>query len=915
MFRQYNTVKQQYPDVLLLFRMGDFYELFGEDAEVAARELELTLTSREAGKGNRIPMCGVPHHAVERYLARLIRKGYRAAICDQVEDPKQAKGLVRREVTRVVSPGTVLEDSMLEHGSHNYLVALARDGDRMGLAAADVSTGDFLVTEIAEDTPTGPASHGGDRHARPTIAANVGALLDELHRLQPAEIVLPDELHDDADLRPALEQALQARITRVETDEFPSKSSAQTLAQHFGVSSLRGYGCHDMPAAIAAAATVLGYLRTNHLAALPHLTGITTYSVQDFMVLDGTTRRNLELTQSLHTGSREGSLVGVLDRTLTPMGARLCRQWVLQPLLDRGSIERRLDAVEELVNAPAIGQAVSEELRRIRDIERLMSRTAAGTANARDLRALHASLTHLPAVRSALESRVARLAGQAVQPSASDATGSELLVPHGEEARLLSDIHERLDPLEDVAALIDATLVEEPPVTIADGGMIRPGIDEALDELRGASSSGKEWIARLEATERERTGIKSLKVGFNQVFGYYIEVSKANLSLAPDDYIRKQTLTNAERFITPGLKEQEAKVLGAEEKIAELERDLFIRLREQVAAHAARALETARALGELDVLLSFARVAVENAYSKPVIHDGDEVRIDGGRHPVVELSDVGRAFVPNDCLANTSSDRMLIVTGPNMAGKSTYLRQVALIVLMAQIGSFVPARAAKIGIADRIFTRVGARDDLASGQSTFMVEMTEAANILHNATQRSLVILDEIGRGTSTFDGLSIAWAIAEYILKQIGAKTLFATHYHHLNELAEIMEGVRNYRILVKEEGDDITFLHKIAPGGTDRSYGVQVARLAGLPPEVIDRARQVLHTLERDQVASISPDGSQVGPPVQLQLFEAAPDPLIEGLKDLDLDSMTPIEALSWLNEAKRRAAQRRGKGKQQE
>ncbi|MFQ5808185.1 MAG: DNA mismatch repair protein MutS [Armatimonadota bacterium] len=896
MFRQYNSVKQQYPDVLLLFRMGDFYELFGEDAEIAAGELELTLTSREAGKGNRIPMCGVPHHAVERYLARLIRKGYRAAICDQVEDPKQAKGLVRREVTRVVTPGTVLEDSMLEHGSHNYLAALAREGGRIGIAAADVSTGDFLVTEISQ--AAGAAGPDG-----------LGGVLDELHRLQPAEILLPDGLYDDEGLRPPIEQSLPARITRIETDEFPSRSPADALAEHFGVSSLRGYGCQDMPAAIAAGATVLAYLRANHLAALPHIPGIGTYSVQDFMVLDGTTRRNLELTQSLHAGSREGSLLGVLDKTLTPMGARLCKQWVLQPLLDRKAIEQRLDAVEELVNAPDLAEGVAQKLRRIRDIERLMSRTAAGTANARDLRGLHESLTHLPAVRAALEQGcVARVARQPVQPSANEDTGSKLSAPHGNEAGLLSDIHSRIDTLEDVAELIDTSLVEDPPAIITDGGMMRGGVDPALDDLRGASSSGKQWIAALEATERERTGIKSLKVGFNQVFGYYIEISKANLSLAPDDYIRKQTLTNAERFITPGLKEQEAKVLGAEEKIAELERELFIRLREQVAAHAARALQTARALGELDVLLGFARVAVENAYSKPVIGDGDEVRIDGGRHPVVELADMGRAFVPNDCLANTGADRMLIVTGPNMAGKSTYLRQVALIVLMAQIGSFVPARAAKIGIVDRIFTRVGARDDLASGQSTFMVEMTEAANILYNATQHSLVVLDEIGRGTSTFDGLAIAWAIAEYILKHIGAKTLFATHYHHLNELAEIMEGVRNYRILVKEEGDDITFLHKIAPGGTDRSYGVQVARLAGLPPEVIDRARQVLHTLEQDQVSSISPDTSRVGPPMQLQLFEAAPDPLIESLKDLDLDAMTPMEALTWLNEAKRRAEERK-------
>ncbi|MFQ6098521.1 MAG: DNA mismatch repair protein MutS, partial [Armatimonadota bacterium] len=726
MFRQYHAAKQQYPDVLLLFRMGDFYELFGEDAEVAARLLELTLTSREAGKGNRVPMCGVPHHSVEKYLARLIEKGYRAAICEQVEDPKHSKGLVRREVTRVVTPGTVLEDAMLSSGRNNFLVALHRTEGRIGLAAVDVSTGDFLVTEFAQDDD---------------------GLADELARLQPSECLVPDDLHED-DALAARIAAIGASVVRVADDAFQAQSPAQRLAVHFGVSSLRGYGCEDMPAAVAAAGHVLDYLRENHLEAVSHLTGITTYSTNDYMVLDEPTRRNLELTQTVRTGSREGSLLALVDRTVTPMGARLCRQWLLRPLLDLERINERLDAVEELVNAPAMRDALTAELRKTHDIERLISRTAAGTANARDLRALCGSLRRLPDVLEALGSA---------------------------RSALLTRLAREIDPLEDVAELIDTVLVEDPPGQLTEGGLIRSGVSADLDELRAASASGKDWIAALETAERNRTSIKSLKVGYNQVFGYYIEVSKPNLHLVPDDYIRKQTLVNAERFVTPALKEQEAKVLGAEEKIAEIEHQLFTKLREQVAAQAPRVLKTGRALAQVDVLAGFAAVATDNGYCKPVVHERDELRIVEGRHPVVEKALTDHLFVPNDCLADCHARRMIILTGPNMAGKSTYLRQVALIVLLAQVGCFVPAREAHIGLVDRIFTRVGAMDDLATGQSTFMVEMNETANILHNATRKSLIILDEIGRGTSTFDGLSIAWAVAEYILQRIGAKTLFA--------------------------------------------------------------------------------------------------------------------------------------------
>ncbi|MFQ6132821.1 MAG: DNA mismatch repair protein MutS, partial [Armatimonadota bacterium] len=688
MFRQYRSVKRQYPDVLLLFRMGDFYELFFEDAEVAARELELTLTSREAGKGNRVPMCGVPYHAVQRYLARLIKKGYRAAICEQVEDPKRAKGLVKREVTRVITPGTALEDDILEGRANNYLAALARHGGTFGLAVVDVSTGEFRATEIGADGDTA-----------------VEALLDELARVQPAECLLPEELHEDEALRERIATGAGTHVTRLGTDAASPQTPAQRLTEHFRVSSLRGYGLEDMPAAIEAAAHALDYLRANHLAALPHLTGLSVYHTTDYMVLDAATRRNLELERSVATGSPEGTVLALLDRTVTPMGARLCRRWLLHPLLDRRQIERRHDAVEAFVSDQALSQALGDELRGVYDLERLISRTAAGTAGPRDLRSLHDSILRLPAI-------------------------AEALAPA--DAALLQELREQLDTLDDVADLVDRTIVEDPPVQITEGGIIRDGYNAELDELRRASGAGKEWIARLEASERRATGIKSLRVGFNQVFGYYLEVSKPNLHLVPEHYIRKQTLTNAERFITPDLKEQEAKVLGAEEKIAELEQRLFSEIRAQVAQHAPRVLQTARALAQLDVLLGFSRVAVENAYSKPTVDDSDEIRIAAGRHPVVEHALVDRQFVPNDCLLNCSDTMMLIVTGPNMAGKSTYLRQVALIALLAQIGSFVPAKAARIGLVDRIFTRVGAFDDLASGQSTFMVEMNETANILHN---------------------------------------------------------------------------------------------------------------------------------------------------------------------------------------
>lgn len=881
LFRQWLRIKQQLPGVLVLFRLGDFYEMFGDDAEIGARELELTLTSRECSPGQRIPMCGVPHHAVDRYLRQLVEKGYRVAVVDQTEDPKKAKGLVRREITRVVSAGTVLEDELLPSASHNFLASVARVGDQFGLALVDVSTADLLVTEI----PVGSAAPVGDRlldTADPAATASYEALVDELVRIGPAEILLAADLAADAALRQALATRTSVPVTAAEEEAFISP--ARELCEFFGVASLDGYGCADMPAAQAAAAQAVRFLRTQRPAGLPRFPGITTYFPRQHLVVDASTRRNLELERTLLGGRGEGTLLGLLDRTRTPMGARLLRTWLLQPLLDLDAIRARHDAVADLVSNRVEASEVAAALRHVYDLERLTARASAGTASPRDLRALADSLKKVPQLRAALA---------------------------GSQAPLLQQRAQSLDGRPDLAALLDRALVDQPPVHLSDGGYIREGYSAELDELRAAAAHGREWIADLEQRERARTAIKSLRVGYNQVFGYYIEVTKPNLHLVPPDYQRKQTLANAERFVTPELKAMEEKILGAEERARELEQELFSELRAAVAREADQLMATARAIAEIDVLLSLADVAAERGYCRPDVDDSPIIEIRDGRHPVVEALQTDEPFVPNDTYLDCEGHRLIILTGPNMSGKSTYLRQVALIVLMAQMGSFVPARSARIGLVDRIFTRVGASDDLASGRSTFMIEMTETANILHNATDRSLVILDEIGRGTSTFDGLSIAWAVAEYITRHIGARTLFATHYHHLNELAEVLEGVRNYRIAVKEEGDRVIFLRKIMPGGTDRSYGLQVARLAGLPEEVLERAREILHQLEREdlgrQIAPTAEAAQSVGAPVQLQLFEAAPDPLVEEILRLDLDAMSPIEALIKLRDLQEKLRRR--------
>ncbi|MGD0114194.1 MAG: DNA mismatch repair protein MutS [Armatimonadota bacterium] len=871
MLSQYRAIKREHEDVILLFRLGDFYEMFGDDAKVAAEVLELVLTSREMGKGRRVPMCGIPYHAADRYIARLLAAGHKAAVCEQVEDPRRTKQLVKREVIRILTPGTVVEEHLLEERANNYLVSVVHVDGRWGLAAADSSTGEFMVTEFAG--AEAPAEAG-----------------EELSRLQPSEVLVRGGDEPAAQLAAA--RCAGCSVTTWEADAFLAEAPAEFLKKHFGVGSLRAFGCEDLPAAVEAAAAVIAYLRRTHKSGLEQLRGLRTYTRQEFMLVDAASRRNLELLASLRDGTKQNTLLWVLDHTLTPMGARLLRQWITAPLLDRTAIERRLDGVQAFYDDAVLRGKLRDQLKEIRDLERLVARAAAATASGRDLAGLRDSLGRLPAFAETL--------GPALSPGG---PGS-----HSALQALVADF----DPVADLCETLRRALEEAPPANVRDGGSIRSGYSAELDELREARAHGKEWIASLQERERERTGAKSLKVGFNQVFGYYIEVTRPNVHLVPADYQRRQTMANAERFVTPELKEYEEKILGAEERILDIEQRLLANLRATVAAEAARVQRAAQVVAAADVLACLAEVAARNRYVRPAIADSDALEIRGGRHPVVELTLRDERFVPNDTHLDCAESQILIITGPNMAGKSTYLRQVALISLMAQMGSFVPADAATVGVVDRVFTRVGASDDLATGQSTFMVEMTETASILHHATGRSLIVLDEIGRGTSTFDGLSIAWSVAEHIhnAKHLGAKTLFATHYHHLNELAESLPRVKNYRIAVKEKGDQVIFLRQIVPGGTDRSYGIQVARLAGLPPEVLERAKQILWSLEqRNHVGETDMRPTLPAPHArptsdQLALFAGAPDPIVEELRLIDVNSLTPIEALNALAELKRRA-----------
>jgi DNA mismatch repair protein MutS len=840
MLRLYVQLKEERPDTILFMRVGDFFEAYGEDAETVARELEITLTGRDVqGMDERYPMAGVPHHALERYLARLVQKGYKIAICDQIEDPKQAKGLVKRAVTRVVTPGTLVEDALLDAHSNNFLLAVILKSPSFGIGVVDVSTGEFLVTELDENDPQ--------------------RLLDEIMRLAPAECLVPEGLDE---LAQEIARVCPATLTRLAGDALPRRSR-EALLGHFQVSTLRGFGCDDFTAGLDAAAALLDYVKATHLGAIQHITHLSTYSTGEAMVLDAPARRNLELTVGLYDSSKSKSLLAVLDETRTPMGGRLLKKWLDSPLLSVEKIDERLERVAQLHGQTLLRGDIRDALKPVSDLERLLARLSTGAANARDLVALRTSLEAIP--------------------------GIQVLAP--------APLNEGIEPLPGALELL-AAVADEPPLTVREGGLIKDGFDDELDELRQIIKGGKTWIAQMEADERERTGIKSLKVGFNSVFGYFIEVTKANIALVPDAYIRKQTTAQGERFITPELKEMEAKVLGAEEKIHAREFDLFCQVRDEIArGHGAAILSLAQALARLDVFAALAEVAQNNRFVRPTVDGGDVIEIKAGRHPVVEKLMGGSNFIPNDTYLDGAQSQVHIITGPNSAGKSTVLRQVALIVLLAQVGSYVPADYARIGIVDRIFTRVGAHDDLAAGQSTFMVEMTEAAEILNNATERSLVILDEIGRGTSTFDGLSIAWAVAEFLSAR-GCKTLFATHYHLLNDLEKHLPNVKNFRIAVKETGEQILWLRKVLPGGTDKSYGIQVARMAGLPVSVIDRAREILSDLEKDgNKRKTNAADSKIAArteKVQLTLFEAEENPVLEELRTLDLDTLTPVEAL---------------------
>ncbi len=862
--KQYLRIKSEYPDAILFFRMGDFYEMFFEDAEIASRELEIALTSRNKGREDSVPLCGVPWHSSQPYISKLIRNGYKVAICEQVEDPKGAKGLVKREVVRVLSPGLIDDPETLEAKENNFLMSFAMANDGFGLGFLDLSTGEFKICQVA----------------------NFDIVLEEAIRNEPKEILIPEgskktRWHNR--LRDTFNMALFSYLS----DSIYSFEQAKALiASQLGEDASTKLFNNDIPIAISATGAILSYVTENHRINLGHIHSILPYCVGDYMILDEATKRNLELTRTVMGEQKKGSLLGLLDETMTPMGGRRLRAWVNYPLLGMPQIRARLEGVSELKEKKIERKELRECLGQVFDLERLISRISMGSANARDLVGLKRSIDCLPPIKDLMK---------------------------GMEGTILAEIGGEIDGLTDVAQLIRRSIVDNPPFSLREGGIIRDGYHPVLDELRSIKRDGKQWVAHLEAEEKAKTGINSLKVRFNQVFGYYIEVTKSNLSLIPDYYIRKQTLSNAERFFTPQLKEYESKILSAEERIKRLEYDLFQEVRQEISAQAHRVQRTASAIATLDALIALAEVADRSDYVMPMVNEGDETVIIDGRHPVIESLDLGERFVPNDVRLDCGKNQLIIVTGPNMAGKSTYLRQVALIVLMAQIGSFVPAREATIGLVDRIFTRVGAFDNLAQGKSTFMIEMVETANILDNATPRSLIILDEIGRGTSTFDGVSIAWAVAEYIHDhpKLGAKTLFATHYHELTELAMAKEKVKNYNFAVREWNEEVVFLRKIMEGATNRSYGIQVARLAGLPKQVLDRAREILKNLENSELDEVGMPriarGKGRGSPrraTQLDLFQARENPLKKELLTIDIENMTPIEALIRLKELKNKA-----------
>ena len=865
MMKQYMQTKEEYKDCILFYRLGDFYEMFFDDALTASKELEITLTVQNCGLEERAPICGIPYNAVDTYLNRLVSKGYKVAICEQVEDPKTAKGIVKREVIRVVTPGTNLDTQGLDETKNNYIMCIVYMADRYGLSVADVTTGEYLVTELDSQTK----------------------LMDELYKFMPSEIVCNEAFYMSGLDLDDLKNRLHMAIYSLEAWYFDDALCRETLQEHFKVASLEGIGLSDYECGMIASGALLKYLEETQKNSLSHMSRLTRYATGNYMVLDSATRRNLELVETLREKQKRGSLLWVLDKTKTAMGARTLRKYVEQPLIDKESIVKRLDAVAELKDNAICREEIREYLNPVYDLERLVGKITYQSANPRDLIAFQSSLSMLPSVKCILKDM---------------------------ESDLLKEIYEELDPLEELCDLVGRAIQEEPPLAMKEGGIIKDGYNEEVDRLRKAKSEGKNWLADLETKEREKTGIKNLRIRYNKVFGYYLEVTNSFKDLVPDYYTRKQTLANAERYIIPELKELEDTILGAEDKLCALEYELYCEVRNTIAAELTRIQRTAKAVAKLDVIASLALVAERNNYVRPKINEKGVIDIRDGRHPVVEKMIPNDMFIANDTYLDDKKQRISIITGPNMAGKSTYMRQAALIVLMAQLGSFVPASSANIGLVDRIFTRVGASDDLASGQSTFMVEMNEVANILRNATSKSLLILDEIGRGTSTFDGLSIAWAVVEYISnsKLLGAKTLFATHYHELTELEGKISNVNNYCIAVKEKGDDIVFLRKIVKGGADKSYGIQVAKLAGVPDPVINRAKEIVEELVTaditGKVKNIAVQGSETKKKTQKKLDEVdltqfslfdtvKDDDVLNELKELDISHMTPMDAMNKL------------------
>ena len=866
MMRHYMETKKEYPDCILFYRLGDFYEMFFDDALTASKVLEITLTGKECGLPERAPMCGVPYHAVDSYLYRLVQNGYKVAIAEQMEDPKLAKGLVKREVIRVVTPGTITSAQALDETKNNYLMGIVYMDGKYGVSTADITTGEFLVTEVDSGRE----------------------LFDEINKFSPSEIICNNAFYMSGVDIDELKNRYNVAVSALDSHFFGDESCRKILREHFKVGSLSGLGLDDYSTGVIAAGAVMAYMYETQKSTLEHITSITPYCTGQFLIIDTSTRRNLELVETMREKQKRGTLLWVLDKTKTAMGARLLRTWIEQPLIHKEEIIRRQDVVEELNMSYISREELCEYLNPIYDLERLIGRISYKTANPRDLIAFKTSLEMLPHIK--------RLLGEF-------------------RSAVFKELEADLDPLEDLYSLIERAIEDDPPITVRDGGMIKEGFSEEADRLRQAKTEGKDWLAQLESREKEKTGIKNLKIKFNKVFGYYFEVTNSFKSLVPDYFIRKQTLTNAERYTTDELKELEDIIMGAEEKLVSLEYDLFCQVRDEIASQVVRIQKTAKAIAGIDVFCSLSAVASRHNYVKPAINEKGVIQIKNGRHPVVEQMMRDDLFVANDTFLDNGKNRLSVITGPNMAGKSTYMRQVALIVLMAQLGSFVPAQEADIGICDRIFTRVGASDDLASGQSTFMVEMTEVANILRNATKHSLLVLDEIGRGTSTFDGLSIAWAVIEHIsnTKLLGAKTLFATHYHELTELEGTIAGVKNYCIAGKEQGDDIVFLRKIVRGGADKSYGIQVAKLAGVPDSVIARAKEIAEELSDNDITSRAKEIAQAGATVtqhkavpkpdevdmqQLSFFDTVKDDdIVRELEGLELSTMTPIDALNTL------------------